>query len=59
MVGYRTYIVALLQIIFGALASADWISVFNDPKAGLVAIGSGILMAVMRSITTTPPATKL
>jgi hypothetical protein len=58
MQGYRTYIIAFLQVAFGVLASTDWGNVLNDPKAGAVAIGSGILMAFMRSITTTPPGTK-
>lgn len=55
MQGYRTYIAASLVAIFGVLASTDWIAVLNDPKAGVVAIGSALVMAVMRSITTTAP----
>lgn len=55
MTGYRTFIAAGLVAAFGALATTDWISFFNDPKAGIVAIGSAVLMAVMRAITTTPP----
>jgi hypothetical protein len=27
-----------------------------NPKAGLVAIGSAILFAIMRTVTSTPPA---
>lgn len=53
--GYRTYIAAALVAMFGALASTDWIDVMDDPAAGAVAIGCAILMAVMRSFTTTPP----
>lgn len=56
MQGYRTYIAAGLVALFGALAQTDWIGFLANPKAGLVAIGTGLLMAVMRSITTTPPA---
>lgn len=55
MQGFRTYLAAGLVVAFGVLAQTDWISVLADPKAGLVAIGSGVLMALMRSITTTPP----
>ena len=55
MTGYRTYIAAALVAIFGALASTDWIAFLDDPKAGAVAVGSAVLMAVMRRITTTPP----
>ena len=55
MVGYRTYIAAMLVAVFGALASTDWIEVMDDPKAGAVAVGCAVLMAVMRTFTTTPP----
>lgn len=55
MTGYRTYLAAALVAIFGALASTDWIAFLDDPKAGAVAIGSAMLMAVMRTLTTTPP----
>ncbi|PPD44488.1 MAG: hypothetical protein CTY15_07195 [Methylocystis sp.] len=55
MTGYRTYIAAALVAVFGVLASTDWISFMNDPKAGAVAIGSAILMATMRALTSTPP----
>jgi hypothetical protein len=58
MQGYRTYIAAALVALFGALAQTDWVSFLTNPKAGVVAIGAAILMAVMRSITSTPPATK-
>lgn len=56
MQGFRTYVAAFLMVAFGVLASTDWVSFLNDPKAGVVAIGSGILMAFMRKITTSPPA---
>lgn len=55
MQGYRTYIAALLVAIFGVLAATDWIAVLDDPKAGAVAVGAALLMAVMRTITTTAP----
>lgn len=55
LVGYRTYLIAAITAALGALAAADWVSFFNDPKAGLAVIGMSVLMAVMRSITTTPP----
>lgn len=58
MQGYRTYIAAGLVATFGALAMVDWVAFLNDPKAGAVAIGSAILMAVMRSVTSTPPGQK-
>jgi hypothetical protein len=57
MNGYRTYLAAILMAVFGALASTDWIAFLDDPKAGAVAVGSAILMAAMRALTTTPPGT--
>lgn len=56
--GYKTYIAAGLLAMFGVLASTDWVSFLNDPKAGAVALGSAVLMAVLRTVTTTPPGKK-
>lgn len=53
--GYRTYLAATLMAIFGVLAQTDWVAFLADSKAGIVALGSALLMAVLRSITTTPP----
>ena len=54
LVGYRTYIAAALMATFGVLATVDWNTIMDKP-AGLVAIGASILMAVLRTITSTPP----
>lgn len=53
--GYRTYIVAALMATFSVLAMLDWNAFLNDPKAGFVGLVSAVIMAVLRSITTTPP----
>ncbi len=53
--GYKTYLASALLAGFGVLASTDWISFLNDPKAGMVAVGSAVLMAVLRSVTSGPP----
>jgi len=55
LTGYRTYLASALLAIFGVLAATDWGNFLNDPKAGMVAVGSAVLMAVLRSITSTPP----
>lgn len=55
MKGYRTYLASGLLALFGVLAVTDWVSLLNDPKAGAVALGSAVLMAVLRSVTTSPP----
>lgn len=55
MKGTRTYLASGLLALFGVLAATDWIAVLNDPKAGAVAIGSAVLMALLRSVTTTAP----
>lgn len=57
-IGYRTYIVAALTAAFGVLATTDWVKFFDDPKTGLSIVAMSILMAVMRSITSTPPTEK-
>ena len=58
LTGYRTYLAAGLLALSGVLAQTDWVSFLANPKAGLVAIGSAALMAIMRSITSTPPGGK-
>ena len=55
LVGFRTYIVAALIAVFGALAALDWNVILDNPQAGVVAVISAILMAIMRSATKTPP----
>lgn len=55
MTGYRTYLVSALLALSGVLAQTDWVEFVANPQAGLVAIGSGVLMAFMRSITKTAP----
>jgi len=58
MQGYRTYIVAGITAAFGVLATTDWVKFMDDPKTGWSIVGMSILMAVMRSITSTPPTQK-
>lgn len=50
--GWKTYVAALVPIVFGVFQMTDWNAFLANPKAGIVALGSGILMAVMRWITT-------
>lgn len=54
LIGYRTYVAAALMALFGVLATVDWNTMLQNP-AGLVAVGGAVLMAILRSITTTPP----
>ena len=58
LIGWRTYLMSALTAAFGALAVADWNTFLHDPKAGWSVIAMSVIMAVMRSITTTPPAGK-
>lgn len=56
LTGYRTYIASVLVAVFGALAAVDWLGFLNHPTiTGGTMIAVGILMAVMRSVTNTPP----
>ena len=56
LMGYRTYIVSFLIAMFGILEMTDWNAMFDNPGAGMVALLSAIIMAGLRTITTTPPA---
>jgi hypothetical protein len=58
--GYRTLIVAASIAVIGALQGLDWVSLLpgNSQAAGWVVTGLGIAMMVLRTITTTPVATK-
>jgi hypothetical protein len=50
--GYKTYIASALLAVFGVLAQTDWVTLLNHPNsAAWVALGSAVLMAVMRVIT--------
>lgn len=49
--GYKTYLIAALTAIFGVLAATDWVSFFNDPKAGWSILAMSLVMAIMRVIT--------
>ena len=53
--GWRTYLASSLPIIFGVLATTDWVEFMHNPAAGWTAIAVGALMAIMRSFTSTPP----
>lgn len=53
--GYRTFIASALMAIFGVLAIADWNAFLDNPQSGIMAVGSAILMAILRVFTTTPP----
>lgn len=56
MTGFRTYIAAAIIGVVGVLQGVDWVTLISNPKAfGWAALGTGILMAVLRSVTTTPP----
>lgn len=56
--GYRTYIASVLMAVFGVLLMTDWNVFLQNPRAGWVALGSALLMAVLRTITTTAPGAK-
>lgn len=55
MKGFRTYIISAIVAVFGVLEMTDWAAFLDNPTAGAVALGSAILMAILRSVTSTPP----
>ena len=59
MAGYKTYVAAALVAMFGILAQTDWVAFLSNPTAGLVALGSAILFAVLRAVTHTPAAVQI
>lgn len=55
LTGYKTAIVAALIAVFGALQGLDWLNLISNPQiAGWVATAIGVVMFVLRAMTTTP-----
>ena len=54
--GWKTLIVAALVALAGVAQQADWISLIGPTNAGYVLTGVGILMAILRFVTSTPVA---
>ena len=54
LTGKKTVIVSLLITIFGALESFDFTQLLGGDIAGYVVTGIGIIMFVLRALTTTP-----
>lgn len=52
--GFKTFIVALLLAIFGALESFDFTQFLNEEVSGYVVLGVSVIMMVLRAITGTP-----
>ncbi len=49
--GKKTYLVAFLLFLTGALAQTDWGKVVEDPKTGLGLLVGAVVMAAMRALT--------
>lgn len=54
MSGYKTFIIALLITIFGALETFDYTQFLTAENASYVTAGIGILMFGLRAVTKTP-----
>jgi len=52
--GWKTFIVALLVSIFGALESFNFTEFLNADTAGYVTTGIGIVIFILRALTSTP-----
>lgn len=56
MTGFRTYIAAAIVATLGVLQGVDWLQLISNPKGfGWAMLGTGLVMAVLRTVTTTPP----
>ena len=54
--GYRTFIASSLVAAFGVLATTDWVAFLDNPTIlGASIIVAGVIMAVLRADTNTPP----
>lgn len=59
LTGYKTVIVAALIAVFGALQGLNWVDLVSNPQiAGWVVTAIGVVMFVLRSLTTTPIGVK-
>ncbi len=54
MTGFKTFIIALLIAIFGALEVFDFTTFLTVDNAGYVTAGIGIVMFILRALTKTP-----
>lgn len=52
--GYKTFIVALLITILGALESFDFTQFLDAENAGYAATAVGVLMMILRAVTKSP-----
>lgn len=59
MTGYRTVLFGAILAVLGVLQGLDWMTLISNPKlAGYVASGIGVVIVVLRAITTGPIGTK-
>lgn len=54
LTGWKTFIVALAISVFGALEAFDFTQFLNADTAGYVTTGIGIVMFILRALTSTP-----
>jgi len=54
MTGYKTFIVSLLLVIFGALETFDFTSFLGDQTSGIVVGIIGVITFALRTLTKTP-----
>jgi hypothetical protein len=58
--GYRTVLLGAVITVVGALQGLDWAALIphNPQAAGWVVSGIGVVMTVLRFVTSTPVGTK-
>lgn len=55
MKGWRTYFYSAGIAIVGVLEAFDFTQIFTGPNRGVALLGTALGIAVLRSITNTPP----
>lgn len=58
LTGLKTIIVSLAVVIFGALESFDFTSILTPEISGYVTMAIGVIMFILRALTTTPILSK-
>lgn len=52
--GYKTFVIAVLTAVFGALEAMDYTQFLTADNAGYAATGIGVIMFILRALTSTP-----
>ena len=59
MTGYRTLVLGAVLTVLGALQGLNWVDLVHNPQiAGWVVSGIGVVVTILRAVTSTPVGEK-